>query len=83
MKLGCMCLYDQKSLKYVDSQYISLVMKPSIPKEKCRIEVGNSYIAYIAKNVLPMLTVSLTPISNIITMNLLNPWYELRGPMKK
>ena len=48
-------------------------MNPSIPNAKCRIDVGNNSIAYIAKKVLPILTVSLIPISKSITIILLIP----------
>lgn len=83
IKLGWICRYDQKSLKYVDRKYINFVMKPNMPNAKCLIDVGNNYIAYIAKNVLPILTTSLTQMSNVITNTFEMPWYVFKGPMKK
>jgi len=53
MKLGWMYLYMKNLSNMKDSMYISFVMKPSIPKAKWRIVVGNNYTLYIAKKVLP------------------------------
>ena len=56
MKFPIKYLINESTIKLSntkESMYVNFVMKPSIPKAKCLIEVGNSSMLYIAKKVLP------------------------------